>query len=161
MITGLSLTPLAIAIAVLVVAIFATAIPFVPAGGVSMAGVGYYWHATGEPGTVVLVALLSLGVVTVLLDWLGGALSARAGGASLRTTAIAAVVALPLLFVFGPLGVLLGVAAGVFALEYRRHGDVERGLRTAGYATVGLLASTAMQAFLTSMVLVGFLLAVL
>lgn len=152
--------PFLVAVLVLVVAVVASVVPLVPAGLVSMVGVGYYWYVTGDPGPLVLAGLLGLGLLTLVVDWLGGALSARVGGASLRTTAVAAVVSLPLLFVFGPLGVVLGVAGTVFVFEYRRHGDAEAGLRTAGYATVGLLASTAMQVVLTVLILLGFVLAV-
>lgn len=153
--------PLVVAIAVLVAGVLASVVPLVPGGLLSLVGVGWYWHATGEPGTVAMVVLVTLGLVTVLLDWLGGAISARVGGASVRTTGTAAVAGVALLVVLGPLGALLGIAGTVFVLEYRRHGDVERGLRTAAYATVGMLASTAMQVVLTVTILLSFLLAVL
>ena len=159
--TLLPVDPLLVAVVVLLAGVAASVIPLVPGGLVSMGGVGYYWYATGEPGTVALVGLLALGAVTVVLDWLGSALSARLGGASLRTTAIAAVAAIVLLVFLGPLGALLGIAGTVFALEYWRHGDVRRGVRTAGYATLGVLASTAMQVLLTVTILVSFLLIVL
>jgi uncharacterized protein YqgC (DUF456 family) len=156
----LPVDPLYVALGLLVAGIVASFVPLVPGGGLSMAGVGYYWYVTGDPGILALLALLGLGVLAVVFDWLSGALAANAGGASLRTTAIAAVVTLPLLVVLGPLGLLVGVAGTVFALEYRRHGDAERGLRAAAYATVGVLASTAMQVLMTTAVLAGFLLVV-
>lgn len=152
--------PLYVALILLVAGILASFVPLVPGGGLSMAGVGYYWYVTGDPGLLVLVALLGLGVLALVFDWVAGALAANVGGASLRTTAIAAVVTLPLLVVLGPLGLLVGTAGTVFALEYHRHGDVELSLRTAAYATVGVLASTAMQVLMTGAVLVGFLLVV-
>lgn len=155
------LEPVHIATVLLVAGIGASFVPLVPGSGLSLVGVGYYWFATGEPGIVVLLFLLGLGTLALLFDWLGSALAAKVGGASLRTTAIAAVVTIPLLVVLGPLGLLVGVAGTVFTLEYLRHGDIQRGLRTAGYATVGVLASTAMQVLLTATMLVGFLLAVL
>jgi uncharacterized protein YqgC (DUF456 family) len=152
--------PFLVAVALLVAAVVASVVPLVPGGLLSMLGVGYYWHATGDPGTVAAVALLAIAAVTLLLDWFGGALSARVGGASTKTTAVAAVAAIVLLFVLGPLGALLGIAGTVFVLEFRRHGDVERGLRTAAITSVGMLASTAMQVLLTGTVLVAFLLTV-
>jgi uncharacterized protein YqgC (DUF456 family) len=150
--------PLYVTLVLLVAGIVASFVPLVPGGAVSMLGVGYYWYVTGDPG---LVALLGLGALALVFDWLAGALAANVGGASLRTTAIAAVVTLPLLLVLGPLGLLIGVAGTVFALEYHRHGDIDLSLRAAAYATVGVLASTAMQVLATGAVLVGFLLAVL
>ncbi|MCY4728973.1 DUF456 domain-containing protein [Natronomonas gomsonensis] len=156
----LPVDPLYVALALLVAAVVASFVPFVPGGALSIAGVGYYWYATGEPSLLVVALLVSVGLLTLVVDWLAGALSARYGGASLRTTAIAAVAGFLLLFVLGPLGVVVGVGGTVFAAEYYRHGDVERGLRTAAYATVGMLASSVMQALLSGVVLVGFLLAV-
>jgi uncharacterized protein YqgC (DUF456 family) len=151
--------PFVVALLLLVAAVVASVVPLIPGGLLSMVGVGYYWHGTGDLGTVAGVALLTLGLLTLAFDWLGGAISARVGGASMGTTAVAAVAAVVLMFVLGPLGALLGIAGTVFLLEFRRHGDVERGLRTAAVTTVGMLASTAMQVLLTVTVLAGFLLA--
>lgn len=153
--------PFHVALLLLLAAVVASVVPLVPGGLLSMLGVGYYWWATGDLGAIAGVALLALGLLTLVFDWLGGAISARAGGASLRTTAAAAVAAVVLMVFLGPLGALLGIAGTVFVLEVRRHGDVERGLRTAGVTTVGMLASTAMQVLLTVAVLAGFLLATL
>lgn len=153
--------PFVLAVVLLVAGVVASVVPLVPGGLLALVGVGWYWYATGEPGTLALAVLVALCLVTVLLDWLGGAISARVGGASLGTTAVAAVAAVVSLFVLGPLGALAGIAGTVFVLEYRRHGDVERGVRTAVFATVGMLASTAMQVVLTVTILLSFLLAVL
>jgi uncharacterized protein YqgC (DUF456 family) len=152
--------PFLVALLLLVAGVVGSVLPLVPGGLLSTAGVLYYWWATGEPAVLVVVLLVTLGLFTVVVDWLGGAISARVGGASLGTTAAAAVGGLLLAFVLGPIGVVLGVFAVVFALEYRRHGDVEGGARTAAYATAGILVSTVMQVLLTATVLAGFLLVV-
>lgn len=152
--------PFVVAVALLAAGVVASVVPLVPGGLLALVGVGWYWHATGEPGPLAVAVLVALCLVTVLLDWLGGAISARVGGASLGTTAVAAVAAVVSLFLLGPLGALAGIAGTVFVLEYRRHGDVERGARTAVFATVGMLASTAMQVVLTLTILLAFLLAV-
>lgn len=155
----MALDPFAVAVALLVAGVLGSFLPVVPGGLLSAGGVGYHWYATGEPGTVAVAALLGLCLVTVLFDWVGGAAAARVGGASRRTTALAALAAVAFLFVLGPLGALLGIAGTVFAAEYRRHGDARRGARTAAFATAGMLASAAIQALLTGTVLVAFLLA--
>lgn len=157
----LPVDPLYVAVLLLVAGVIGSFLPLVPGGGLSIGGVGYYWYLTGEPGTLALVVMVGLGLLAIAFDWLGSALAANVGGASLRTTALVALVTIPLLFVLGPLGLLVGTAGTVFVLEYHRHGDVELSLRTAVYATVGLLASTAMQALVTASVLVIFLVAVL
>lgn len=157
----LPIDPIYVAVAILVGGVFASLLPFVPGGLMSMLGLGYYWSATGEPGTLAFAALMTVAAVIVLLDWLGSALSARVGGASLQTTAVAGLAALVGMLFLGPVGALGGIAGAVFALEFRRHGDIRRGVRTAAYATVGMLASTAMQLVLTTTVLVAFLVVVL
>lgn len=156
-----AIDPLVVAGALLVAGVLASFVPVVPGGLLSAAGVGYYWYLTGSPNAIAAVALVTLGLAAVVFDWVGGAVAAHVGGASTRTTAVAAVVAVVSLFVFGPLGALVGLAVTVFLLEVRRHGDARRGVRTALFATVGAFASTAMQLLLTATVLVGFLVVVL
>lgn len=152
--------PFVVATLLLAAAVIASVVPGLPGGLFSVAGVGYYWYVADGLSALVAVTLLAVGAVALALDWLGGAISARVGGASLQTTAIAAVAAIALAFVLGPLGVLVGIAGTVFALEFRRHGDVDRGVRTAALTTVGMLASAAMQVVFTAGVLVAFLLVV-
>lgn len=150
-----------VALATLLVAgaVVASLVPGVPGGALTIAGVGVYWWAVGPDG-IALAGVAALGVLAVAADFLAGAVAGRAGGASWTTMAVAGAVGLVLLFVAGPLGVLLGVVATVFAVEYHRHGDVERGLRTAAYAAVGVLGSTVVQVLLTTLALVAFLVVV-
>lgn len=137
-------------------------IPFAPGAVFSLAGVGLYWWSTGytDPGPLALVGLVTLGVVTLLVDWFGGAIAAEAGGASTRTTILAAVAGVALLFVAGPVGVLVGVAGTVFFAEYLGGADREASLRTALVTTAGMLASNVVQALLTGCILLGLALAV-
>ena len=153
----LPVDPAVVAVVLLVAGVVASFVPLVPGGAVSILGVGYYWVVTGDPGPITLAGFLVLGTVTVAADLLGSALAAQIGGASTETTAVAAVAAVGLLAVFGPLGALIGVLGTVFLLEYRRHGDARRGMRTAAVTAVGMLASTAMQVLLTLSMLLGFL----
>jgi uncharacterized protein YqgC (DUF456 family) len=153
----LPIDPVAVTILLLVTGVVASFVPLVPGGAVSTLGIAYYWAATGEPGTVAFLGFVGLGVSTVIFDLLGDAISARVGGASTLTTIVAAVVAAVLMFVLGPLGALLGVVVVVLLLEYIRHRDIRRGIRTATITAIGMLASTAMQVLLTISMLVGFL----
>ncbi len=154
----LPIDPVVVTVILLLAGIIMSFVPLIPGGAVSTLGITYYWMATGELGTIAFLGFAILGVLTVAFDLLGSAISARVGGASIRTTVVAAVAAIGLLFVFGPLGALLGVVGSVFVSEYLRHGDVRRGLRTAAVTVVGMLASTAMQVLLTVSMLLGFLL---
>lgn len=149
--------PYLIALLLLAAAVAGSLLPVVPGGLLSTVGVLYYWLATGEPAVLAVVLLVTLGLLTMLVDWFGGAVSARFGGASLGTTAAAALAGIALAVVLGPFGVVAGIFGVVFALELRRHGEAERGARTAATATVGILVSTVMQVLLTATVLGLFL----
>jgi hypothetical protein len=152
-----------VAIALAVVGVVGVVVPLLPGALLSVAGALLYWWSTGytDPSLPVLAALVFVGVLTVILDYFGGAIAARAGGASSLTTGAAVVVGLVLLVVTGPVGFLLGIAATVFAVEFYRNEDAEASVRVALYATVGVLASTVVQVLLTSAMLVVLVLAVL
>ncbi|MDJ1431822.1 DUF456 domain-containing protein [Halostagnicola sp. A-GB9-2] len=151
-----------LAVALLIGGVVGTVVPLVPGGVLSLVGVSLYWWQSGftEPGTLALVVLTVLGLLAVLAEFFGGAIAARAGGASWRTTALAALVGILLMIVTGPLGLLVGLFGTVFALEFARNGALDRSARSATYATVGILASTAVQVLLTTSILFGFVVAV-
>jgi uncharacterized protein YqgC (DUF456 family) len=149
--------PFLVAVGLLVAGVVGSVLPLVPGGLLSTVGVVYYWWGGGDLAPLAVALLVGLGTVVIAVDWLGGAISARAGGASLSTTAAAAVAGIALAVVLGPFGLVAGIFAVVFALEYRRHGDVDSGTRTAAYATAGILLSTGMQVLLTATMLGVFL----
>jgi uncharacterized protein YqgC (DUF456 family) len=153
---------LLIALVLLVVGVIGSVVPLLPGALLSLTGVYLYWWSTGftDPGLLTLVTLTVIGLGTFLVDFFGGAISARAGGASLVTTGLAAVVGLVLIFVMGPLGLLIGIAGTVFLAEFYRHHDAKSSARTALYATIGVLASTVAQLLLTVTMLVVFVLVV-
>lgn len=148
-----------LAFALLVLGVVGSALPALPGASLSVAGLLLYWWQSGyaRPGPLLLAALLLVALLALAADWFGGAASAKAGGASLRTTIAAGVVGLALLPFLGPLGVVLGVAGTVFALEFARNRDARGSARTATYATVGMLASAVVQVLLTATVLVAML----
>ncbi|MDY6779850.1 MAG: DUF456 domain-containing protein, partial [Halobacteria archaeon] len=150
------------AFALLILGIVGSFVPVVPGAFLSVTGVLVYWWSTGytDPSTVFVVIVAVVGVLTVLVDWFAGAVSAKIGGASNVSTAAAAVVGFVLFFFAGPIGIILGVAATVFCIESYRTGDTEESLRAAFYSTLGVLASVAVQFLVTLSILVGFVLAV-
>jgi len=151
-----------LAIGLLVAGVVGTLVPLVPGGLLSLSGLYLYWWHSGfaEPGPVWLVVLTVLGVLTLLIEFFGGSIAARTGGASWVTTASAAAVGIVLMVVTGPIGLLVGLFGTVFVLEYVRNGDLDGSATAALYATAGILASTAVQALLTLSILLGFLVAV-
>jgi hypothetical protein len=151
-----------VAFVLLVVGVAGSLVPLVPGALASLGGVYLYWWASGyaAPGPVALVGLTVLGLVAIVVDHFSGPIAARAGGASLTTTAVAAVVGFALFFVAGPFGILFGIAGTVFVVEFARNDDVDASLRMAAYATVGVLASSAVQVVLTTAILVVMLVVV-
>ncbi|MFC7202080.1 DUF456 family protein [Haloferax namakaokahaiae] len=151
-----------IALALLVLGVVGSILPMLPGALLSVVGLLLYWWSTGysEPGLLALVGLLLVGLTAMAADYGGGVIAARFGGASTKTSILAGVVGLVLLFVLGPLGIFVGVAGTVFVVEYLDHQDAERGVQRAAVATVGVLATAVVQVFLTLAMLVGFVLAV-
>ncbi len=152
----------ALAIALLVGAIVGAAVPMVPSGLLSLAGLVLYWLGAGfaELSAFTFVVLVCLALITALVEFFGGSIAAKAGGASWLTTAVAAVVGIVLMLVTGPVGLLVGLFGTVFVLEFVRNGELEGSTRSAVYTTIGVLASTAVQVLLTATILLGFLVAV-
>ncbi len=151
-----------LAIAVLLGAILGAAVPMVPSGLLSLAGLGLYWWGAGfaELSAFTFFVLALIGLVTMLVEFFGGSIAAKAGGASWLTSAAAAVVGIVLMLVTGPLGLLVGLFGTVFVLEFVREGELEGSARSAVYTTVGTLASTAVQVLLTASILFGFVVGV-
>ncbi|QLG48213.1 DUF456 domain-containing protein [Natrinema halophilum] len=150
------------AFALLLGAIVGAAVPMVPSGLLSIAGLVLYWWGAGfaELSALTFAVLVFLAVITALVEFFGGSIAARAGGASWLTTVVAAIVGIILMVVTGPLGLLVGLFGTVFALEFVRNGELEGSTRSAVYTTIGILASTAVQVLLTMSILLGFVVAV-
>lgn len=148
------------AVLVLGAAVVACFVPLAPAGLLSLAGVYGYWWATGwgSPGVPFVAAATVVALTVVAVDWLGGVVSARAGGAATSTALVAGAVGLLLTVLLTPVGGLVGVIVTVFVLEVYRGAAAADGARTALVTLVGLLASSVIQALLTGAILVGFLL---
>jgi uncharacterized protein YqgC (DUF456 family) len=146
-----------VAFALLVAGVVGSLAPQVPGAPFSLAGVLVYWWGSGfaEPGLVVVSLLLVVGVLTWVVDWVGGAVAAKVGGASTKTAILAGLVGLVLFFVTGPVGILLGVAVTVFALEFYRQQDARASAKAAAVTTAGMLGSAVVQALLTGSMLLA------
>lgn len=151
------------AVVLLLAGVAGSVLPLVPGPLLSAAAVaGYWWHTGyGQPGTVFVAAVVAVTVLAVAADWFGGAVAARAGGADAATSAAAAVIGIALMLVTGPVGLLVGIAGTVFAVEVVHGASGREGARAAGYAVVGTVGSAAVQVVVTVGVLVGFVVAVL
>lgn len=141
-----------LALALLAAGVAGSVVPVLPSGPLSLAGVYLYWWSTGyeEPGLLLLSALTLVGVLAVAIDWLAGAVSAKAGGASTRTTILATLVGFVGLLIAGPVGFLAGTAGTVFVIEHLDEGDVEGSARAAGVTLLGMLTSNLLGVLLTT-----------
>ncbi|TQQ82727.1 DUF456 domain-containing protein [Halonotius terrestris] len=149
------------AVVLMVAAMAGSLLPAVPSGLFSLAGVWVYaLFGSDGLGPVALGALTLAAVATVVIDQVGGPIAAKLGGSSNRTVLIAAVVGFVLLFVLGPLGIIVGVVATVIALELADGADIETAARRGVYTAAGVLASSVAQLLLTGSILVAFLLVV-
>lgn len=150
---------LAITIALLVGGVVGSILPGLPGALLSVIGIFYHWWATGytTPGTLALVTFVGLGVAAMVVDLFGGVMAASHAGASKRTVAAATAVSLVLAVFTGPLGVLIGLPATVFIIEFYRNENRGQAQHAAFITTAGIFASALMQVILTTTLLLGFL----
>lgn len=144
-----------VAFALLLAGVVFSVVPLLPGPVLSVGGVLVYWWATGEPGWLVLTALLVVGVTAALVDWLGGAAAAKGSGVSTRVSLLAGVAGFAGTVIAGPVGLLAGVAGTVFLASYVREREAATGIRMAAYATAGMLGTVVVQTLLTGSMLLA------
>ena len=147
---------LTVAIALLLVGVVASVLPVVPGAVFTLSGLVFYRWMTGEPGLIALAVLVLLALTAVVLDYLATAVSARAGGASWRTSTAAVLVGIVLAFVSGPVGFLGGTGAFVFVVEAVKNRNVRDAWDAAVYTTTGVVVSAYLRVLLNLLVLVIF-----
>lgn len=151
---------LALTILLLILGIVGSFTPAVPGALLSGAGIFIYWWSTGytEPGTLFITITALLTIFALLVDWFAGAITAKIGGASNKTSFMASIAGvLGFIFLGGPLGVLIAVGGTVFIREYLKHGKMQKARKSALYSALGFFASAFMQALITSFLLIAFL----
>lgn len=134
--------------------------PALPGSLLSGLGVVIYWWSTGyqQPGTLFVGIAVFLSILGLLLDWFSGAITARIGGASDKTSLMAGIAGIiGFVFLGGPVGVLIAVAGTVFLREYLVSGDMSKAKKAGIYSAIGFLSSMFMQALITLVILIGFL----
>lgn len=153
---------LLLALVLLIAGIAGSVVPLLPSGLLSLAGVVVYWLFGTEPiGPFLLFSLGAVALLASFIEQFGGAIAAKATGASNRTTGAAIVAGLILFFVAGPAGIVLGIVAVVFVSEVQSGTAPGVAFRRSIYTLAGMLASTGVQLLLTASVLGGFLLFVI
>ena len=143
----------------LIAGVIGSIVPLTPGAVFSLAGALLYFFTADDPSVLFTVFGFLTAVLALLVDWFAGSISAKYGGASTRTSIAAGVGGfIGFVVTFGnPLGLLTGVALTVLFREYMIHGSEQEGLKAAFYATIGVLGSSFVQAFLTASILLAFL----
>ena len=142
-----------VAVVLLVAGMVGSVLPAVPSGLFSLAGIWAYALFGSEPlGPLAIGGLTLAAIGTVVVDHVGGPVAAKLSGSSNRTALIAAVVGFVLLFVLGPLGIIVGVIGTVFLLELTEGADMETAARRSIYTAAGVLTGTILLAFVVIVV---------
>lgn len=154
-----------VAVLLLVGGVAGSLLPLLPAGLLSLAGVYVYYLAApaGAPplSPWLLAGLTVVGLLTALLEQFGGAVASKAGGAGTTTVVAAALASVLLLFLVGPLGVVVGTVGVVLAAELSRGKGPREAAVAAVWTAGGILASSLAQFLLTLSMLVAFVVFVL
>lgn len=147
------------ALALLVAGVVGSLLPVVPGAILSLSGVYLYWYSTAwtDPGLTVVVIATALGLLAIVVDLFGGIISASASGVTTKTAVVAGLVGFLLLPLLGPLGVVVGITATVAYSEYRKGTPLAETLRTTLTTVAGILLANLLQFVLTSLILLGFL----
>lgn len=155
----MAIETLTIIVSVLLIAgIIGSLIPMAPGALFSLAGIGVYFFYSDDPSLLFVVLGVITGLFTLLVDWFSGAVASKYGGASTRTSMAAGVMGLlGFIFLGGPIGLALAVAATVFIREYLIHGEEEDSFKAALYTTIGVLGSGVIQVMLTGSIFVAYL----
>jgi uncharacterized protein YqgC (DUF456 family) len=150
-------------ISLLTAGVIGSIVPMMPGALFSLAGILAYFFGSSDPSIwFTLFGLLTAGLA-LIFDWFAGSVAAKYGGASTKTSFAAGVAGLiGFVVTFGnPVGLFAAVAFTVFIREYLIHEDRDRSVKAVLYATVGVLGSSVIQAFLTASILIGFVLTLL
>ncbi len=153
---------LILAILLLIIGIAGSFTPALPGALLSAAGVLIYWWSTGysDPGTLFIIFTVILTIMALLLDWFSGAITAKMGGASNKTSFMAGIAGIfGFIFLGGPVGVIIAVGGTVFLREYMKTGNARDARKAGIYSAIGVFASAFMQAAITITIFIGFLLA--
>ena len=150
-----------VAVVLLLAAVVGSVVPLVPAGVTALAGVLVYLlfgPGVGGPlGWVVLLGLVVVGVLTAVVEHLGGAMASKAGGAETMTVLLAGVASFLLFFLVGPLGIVVGMVAVVVGAELYAGKEPREAAVASAWTVAGLLGSAVAQFLLTLSMLVAFL----
>ena len=142
----------------LIAGVVGSIVPMMPGALFSLAAVLIYFFRADDPSLLFTVFGALTAAFAFFVDWFAGAVAAKYGGASKKTSIAAAVTGfLGFIFLGGPVGLAIAVSVTVFVREYLIHGRSGDGAKAAVYATIGVLGSAFVQVMLTGSVLLAYL----
>ena len=126
--------------ALLIPGIFLVFVPFIPAIPYMMlVALVFKLTGTGLISYANIGVLLSLTILSVLVDWSAGLLGAKYGGAHASSLIFGLIGAIIGVFVFPPFGGIAGLFLGILVAEYRRKRDSTHAVNAASGALIGTL----------------------
>jgi len=141
------------------IGIVGSIVPMMPGALFSLLGVGIYFFMTEDPSILFTVFAAFTGIFALGTDWFAGSVAAKYGGASNKTSLMAGIAGVfGFIFLGGPVGLAIAVGATVYIREFMIHGNSDKGMKAAVYATIGVLGSAIVQTILTASILIAFVL---
>lgn len=154
---------LAAVIILCVIGIIGTILPMLP--GVAMIFVVIIAYGWWEGFNVIslnyLIILGSLTLLSVLLNYLSTVLGAKFFGSTKTGLAGALLGTVAGIFIFPPVGIILGPLAGAFIGEYISNQDAKKSLRAGIGAVIGMFSGIVFQFALAVGIFISFLIKVL
>jgi uncharacterized protein len=103
-----------------------------------------------------LIVLSIIFVLSVAVDWIAGTLGARLGGATLRSMMWGVFGTIAGIFVFPPLGGIIGLFVGIFISEIMLHREAYRSVKAATGGLIGVFAGMFINSGLALVFLILF-----
>ena len=138
---------LIIALIIMIIGLVGAVLPVIPSIPIVYGGYMVYGLATGwrDYGLGMMTALGVVTLLTLLLDYLAGALGARSFGATSAGVIGSVLGAIIGLIVFNVIGMMVGIFGGAVLGELYRGRDTRDALRSGWGAFLGFLAGSAFK----------------
>lgn len=154
---------LIIVFALILIGIAGTLVPLLPGIPLIFVAIGAYgWHeGFQQVNAKYLVIMGTLAALSIIVDYLSTTLGAKYSGSSKKGAWGAFIGTLAGLFLFPPLGLIIGPWIGAFLGEYLEVQDVDKAVKT-GFGTVlGLFSGMIFNFVLALIMLLSFIIIII
>jgi uncharacterized protein YqgC (DUF456 family) len=138
-------------------------VPALPDMPLILAGFAVYHFLVDDHtfGWIFWTMAIFLTILLFFVDYVSGAVMAKAQGGSSLSVLGAVVGVLTFPWIAGPIGVFAGPFVLVFLIEYLRSKDAEEALKISYHTIIGYLCGIVVKGLLMTMMVVWFLLSVI